>query len=106
MTLIYILQQLATELPSIVVCVVAIVVAFTFHRRAPSATLYVVLACGLTLLLLLLYPLAWQAARHMFDSDAETARRINIAFAVFWSVIRAISTGLLVVAVYQGRGRR
>ena len=105
MTPVYIFQQLLTELPSIVVCLAAITVAFTFHRRAPSATLYVIVACGLTLLLLLLYPVAWQVVRRMFDSEPETVRRINIALAFFWSMIRAISTGLLIIAVYVGRGR-
>jgi hypothetical protein len=102
----YIFEQLLTELPSIVVCISAIVLALTFRRRAPSASIFVILACGLTLLLLLLHPFAWQVARRMFDGDPRMARRINVAFAFFWSMVRAISTGLLVAAAYAGRGRQ
>src|SRR5665811_772702 len=76
-TLSFMLEQLLTELPSIVVLTAGVVLAFIFWRRAPTASLYVVLGCGLSLLLLLLYPLVWQVAHHMFDGDADAGRRIN-----------------------------
>ena len=40
----YIDQQLATELPYALVCTGGIVVALAFWRRAPSSSLYVLLA--------------------------------------------------------------
>lgn len=104
-TIIFVFQQLATELPSILTLIGSIVVAVVLWRRAPSASLYVGLACGLSLVLLILYPVAWQVVRHVAEGDPQTVRRINIAFAVFWSVVRSISTILLVVAVYVGRER-
>jgi hypothetical protein len=105
-TLSFIFEQLLTELPSIIVLTGGIVFAFIFWQRAPAASLYVVLACGLTLLLLLLYPVAWQVAHYLFDyGDATKARRVNIAMAVLWSIARAIATGLLLFAVYTGRKR-
>jgi hypothetical protein len=105
MIFVYIFQQLLTELPSNIVCVVAIVLAFTFHQRAPSATVYVIVACGLTLLLPFLHLMALQVVHLMFDSQPDTVRRIDMGFPIFWSLMRAISIGLLVGAVYTGRKR-
>jgi len=104
-TMMFVCQQLATELPSILTLMGSIVVAGILWRRAPSSSLFVGLACGLSLVLLILYPVAWQVARHVTQGDPQTARKINIAFAVFWSLVRSVSTILLVVAVYAGRER-
>jgi hypothetical protein len=101
----YIGQQLVTELPFILVCICGIGVAVALWRRAPSSSLYVVVACGLTLLLLVLHPFAWQVARHTFEGTALTARSINVAFAVFWSIERGIFASLMLLAVYSGRTR-
>lgn len=102
-TIFYIFQQFLTELPSIIVCIGSIAVAFLLWRRAPSASLFVVLALVPTLLLLIGYPVAWQAVHHLLHNDTDILRKVNMAFAVFWSVIRAISPGLLVTAVYAGQ---
>jgi len=101
----YIAQQLATELPYALVCTGGIVTAVAFWRRAPSSSLYVLVACGLTLLLLVLHPFAWQMARRVFEGTAVTARGINIAFAVFWAVERGLFASLMLLAVYSGRSR-
>src|SRR5208283_5561175 len=87
-TMMFVCQQLATELPSILTLMGSIVVAGILWRRAPSSSLFVGLACGLSLVLLILYPVAWQVARHVTQGDPQTARKINIAFAVFWSLVR------------------
>ena len=68
----YVIQELLTELPSIVACIGGIVLAVTLWRRAPRSSLYVVLACGLTLLLLLAYPIVWQIVRHIFGDLCKT----------------------------------
>src|ERR1035437_7989347 len=101
----YVAQQLATELPYIMVCIGGIVMAVALWRRAPSSSLYVLLACGVTLLSLVLHPFAWQIARRVFEGTALTARGINIAFAVFWSLERGLFASLMLLAVYSGRPR-
>lgn len=98
--ILFVLRQLVTEVPLIIVCIGCIVAAFVFWQRAPSASLYVVLACGFTLLLLIAYPAAWWCARAL---GAQTESAVGMAFSVGWSVARAISTILLVVAAYAGR---
>jgi hypothetical protein len=102
--MVYILQHLATELPSLLTLMVAIVAAVMLWRRAPTSSLCVALACGISFVLLIAYPFAWQVARHVAEGDPGSVRRVNIAFAVFWSVVRSVSTILLVLAVYLGRG--
>ena len=98
--IVFVLRQLITEVPLIIVCIGCIVAAFVFWQRAPSASLYVVLACGFTLLLLTGYPAAWWCARAF---GAQTRSAVGMAFSIGWSVARSISTILLVVAVYAGR---
>src|SRR5437868_5521376 len=88
-------EQLATELPYALVCVLGIAIALIFWQRAPSSSLYVLLACALTLFLLILHPFAWQIARRVFQGTALTARGVNIMFAVFWSVERGLFAGLM-----------
>ena len=101
----YIGQQLATELPYALVCTGGIMMALAFWRRAPSSSLYVLLACALTLLLLVVHPFAWQIARRVFEGTAVSARGVNIGFAVFWSLERGLFASLMLLAVYSGRSR-
>jgi hypothetical protein len=96
-------QQLFNEIPMIVVSFGAIVTAFVLWRRAPVSSLLVVLASISTLVLLIAYPFAYEAAVHLLASNAQSADRIQIAFGVGWSIARAGYLILLVVAVYAGR---
>jgi hypothetical protein len=96
----FILRQLVTEVPLIMVCIGCIVVGFIFWKRAPLSSLYVVLACVLTLLLLVGYPAAWWIARAF---GAKTESILGISFGIGWSIARSVSTILLVMAAYVGR---
>jgi predicted Na+-dependent transporter len=98
--ILFVLRQLLTEVPLIIVCLGCIVAAFSLWQRAPSSSLYVVLACGFTLLLLIAYPAAWWCARTL---GAQTQSAVGVAFSIGWSVARSIATIVLVVAVYAGR---
>jgi hypothetical protein len=98
-----ILQQLFDEVPMIVVASASIVAAFVLWRRAPLSSLLLVLACVTSLALLILYPFAYEAAVRSLGTDGRHVASIKIAFAVGWSVARAIYLILLVVAIYAGR---
>jgi hypothetical protein len=98
--IIYALEQLVTELPMIIVCVACIVAAFVFWRRAPSSSLYLVLACGFSLALFFIYPLAWA---YVLAHGYQTEPGIRFAFSFGWSIFRAIFLILLVFAIYSGR---
>ena|ERR1051326_5275130 len=105
MTLLYIFEQELTELPYMVMCMAGIVVGIIFWRRVPLASMYIVLAFAVTLVFLLAHPVAWQIARHSFERDPQTVRNINVAFALFWSVERAI-VGTLLLNEAAARGER
>ena len=98
--ILFVLRQLVTEVPLVIVCIGCIVAAFVFWQRAPSPSLCVILACVFTLALLIIYPAAWWYARSL---GAKTGSTVTTAFSVGWSMARATSTVLLVVAVYAGR---
>lgn len=96
----FILRQLVTEIPLIMVCIGCIIAGFIFWKRAPSSSLYVVLACSFTLLLLVGYPATWWIARAY---GAQTESVLGASFSIGWSIARSVSTILLVIAVYAGR---
>jgi hypothetical protein len=98
--IIFTFRQLVTELPVIVVCIGCIIVAFVFWQRAPSASLYVVLGCGLTLLIVGLYPVVWWYVRSL-GVGANPIVRDLFSFGI--SVGDAAKIILLVVAAYIGR---
>ena len=99
----YILQALTTEAPSILALAGCVLVGVIFWRRAPLSSLFVLLAGALSLVPLLLLPVAWQVAHNMTGTGRETFRGINMAFSTLWSLMRAVSTMLLLAAVYLGR---
>jgi len=98
-----ILQQLLNQVPMMVADLGAIVTALILRRRAPLSSLLVILACAFTLILLVLYPFAYKAVVRLLAGDSQTVSTINAAFGTAWAVVGAISTTLLVLAVYTGR---
>jgi hypothetical protein len=99
--IIFTFRQLVTEMPVIVVCIGCIVAAFIFWKRAPSASLYVVLGCGLTLVIVGLYPVVWWYVRSLGIGANPIVRDL---FSICISVGDAAKIILLVVAAYIGRG--
>lgn len=98
-----ILQQLLNQIPMMVVDLGAIVTAVILRRRAPLSSFLVITACASTLLLLVIYPFAYEAIVHLLARDAQTLATIKAAFGTAWAVVGAISTTLMVLAVYTGR---
>ena len=96
----YALRQLGTELPLILVLIGCIVAASILWQRAPSSSLYVILACVFTLMLLFMYPFSWAI---VLANGYQKIPGINTAFSVCWSVARGIATVVFVIAVYSGR---
>ncbi len=96
-------RQILTELPTLVVCLGAIVAALVYWRRVPASSLCVLLACGLTAIVLVIWPVAFDVVVYLLGGSAQARQAADFAFRVFWSVVRAIATALLVYAVYAGR---
>ena len=101
--IIFTVRQLLDAVPVIVVCIGCIVAAFIFWQRAPSASLFVVLGCGLTLTIVMLYPVIWWYVRSL-GVGWNPIVRDALSFGV--SVGDAAKIILLVVAAYIGRSKR
>src|SRR5438067_403999 len=93
-----ILQQLLNQVPMMAVDLGAILAALVLWRRAPLSSLLIVLACSLTLALLLVYPFAYKMVVHVVASGPDDVARISALFGVMWAMVGAISTTLLVCA--------
>ena len=98
--IIYAFRQLFAEVPVIIVCIGCIVAASILWQRAPAASLYVVLGCGLTLLILILYPVVWWCVRSLGVGANPMVRDL---FSFGFSVGDGAKIILLVVAAYTGR---
>jgi hypothetical protein len=97
------LRQILIELPAILVLLACIVVAVVFWQRAPLSSLCIVLINIPTVVLLIVWPVAYHAVVNMLGGGSHAAGVTNLGFRVFWSVFRAVANGLLVFAVYAGR---
>jgi hypothetical protein len=98
--ILYALRQLGTEVPFIIVLIGCIITACILWRRAPASSLYIILACVFTMVLLFMYPFSWAI---VLANRYQNIPGINTAFSVGWSVARGIATVLFVIAVYAGR---
>ena len=99
---IFAFRQLLTEVPVILVCIGSIIAAFIFRQRAPSVSLYVVWGCSLTLVIVLLYPVAWWYVRSLGIGSNPVVRD---AFSFIISVADSAKIVLLVAAAYAGRSQ-
>jgi hypothetical protein len=98
-----ILHSLFNSVPMIVVALGSMVATFVLWRRAPLSSLLIVIACISSLVLIIVYPFAYEAVVHLSGSDAPSVARINTAFGIGWSIARASYLILFVFAVYAGR---
>jgi hypothetical protein len=98
--ILFVLPEFLKESPFIITSIGCVVAALVLWKRAPSASHYVLLACGFSLALAVMYPVAWWCVRAL---GAQTQSTIGVAFSVGWSIARSICTILLVFAVYVGR---
>src|SRR5262245_40937434 len=100
-----VLHGFMMQSPVLVVCLVAAVVILTKWSEASLASLWALLGFGLALALCFAIPIGQAAVRHWVTQNGNPAQ-LGAAFtslAVFWSVLRAISYGLLLMAVFAGR---
>ena len=97
------LRQILIELPTILVLLGCIVVAVVLWQRAPVSSLCIILINIPTVVLLIVWPVAYHAVMNMVGGDSHAAGVTDVGFRVFWSVFRAVANGLLVFAVYAGR---
>jgi hypothetical protein len=102
-----VLMQLLGQFPVLVVYVVGVILASLFWRRYPGPCLLVLLATGLLLVVTVTQPFVTQylfRARSDLGWANEKLGRMVGAVGMTGSLLRAIGLGLLLAAVFLGRG--
>lgn len=101
-----ILTHFAVQLPVVIVCLAAGIITFSKRNQAPSASRWALLGFGLALIMTLIIPVSQAAVRQWMIQSGQSSQTINLVFSglgVFWSLLRAATYGLLLVAVFAGR---
>jgi membrane-bound metal-dependent hydrolase YbcI (DUF457 family) len=92
------------QLPVLVACVAGLIVVVASWKKSPSASLWAVLGFALALALCFLVPLGQQILwRFMQDAEVVTRAKATSALGFLWSMLRAVTYVLLLIAVYTGR---
>ncbi|WP_395748590.1 hypothetical protein [Prosthecobacter sp.] len=102
-----ILASLLSQLPILLVSLVALIMIFARSKELSKASMWALLGFGLTLLLCIVIPVVqnmvqrWAIENRELTHDQRASIFTGISF--LWSVLRAISYALLLVAVFAGR---
>ena len=100
------LSMFAIQLPTLIVCFVACLVILGRWKQGSSGSMWALLGFGLAAILCFIVPAGQVAVtqwvRHSGHTAAESASVIA-AVSFLWSVLRAITYALLLIAVFAGR---
>ena len=90
------------QIPVMLVCLAAFVVIPSAWKRAPRACLLALLGFGLAFVLCFAIPIG-QTALQLWMRGVDAASRASLmtGLSVLWSVLRAVSYGLLLLAVFM-----
>jgi uncharacterized integral membrane protein len=100
------LSMFAIQLPTLLVCFVAGVVILGRWKQGSQGSMWALLGFGLATLLCFVVPVAQtglqQWLRHSGRTMVESAS-VMAASSFVWSVLRAVTYALLLIAVFAGR---
>jgi hypothetical protein len=100
------LSMFAVQLPILLVCFVAGLVILGRWKEASKGAMWALLAFGLATILCFAMPLAQAGVQKWMTQGGGTLAERAEAFAALgflWSVLRAVTYALLLVAVFAGR---
>jgi hypothetical protein len=97
------------QLPILLVCLAALGLVLTrWHQKSPALP-WALMGFGLALLLCLAIPVSQLIIQNwLMSSGGDMAHRASISsvISIFWSVLRAVSYGLLAIAIFVGQSQR
>ena len=95
----------AVQIPVLVICFVACVVILARWKEAPKAALWALLGFGLAALIAFIAPAAQTGLQTWIRQSGHTAEGLQAmaGLGFLWSVLRAISYLLLLIAIFAGR---
>jgi uncharacterized integral membrane protein len=100
------LSMFAIQLPTLLVCFVAGVVILARWKQASKGSMWALLGFGLTALICFAIPVTQTAlqdwVRHSGYTTYENAS-VMAGISIVWSILRAITYALLLIAVFAGR---
>ena len=102
------LSMFVTQLPTLLVCFVAGVVILGRWKEASKGAMWALLGFGLATILCIAIPVAQAGVQEWMKHTVATTAERTAVFAglgFFWSVLRAVTYALLLVAVFAGRSR-
>ena len=100
------LSVFAIQLPTLIVCLVAGVVILGRWKEGSKGSLWAFLGFGLAAALCFAIPMAQIAVQNWISHSGHTAiegASVIAGISIVWSILRAISYALLLIAVFAGR---
>ncbi|MEQ1859336.1 MAG: hypothetical protein ABMA13_05325 [Chthoniobacteraceae bacterium] len=98
-------RSLVVQLPVVLVCIAGLVVAVVKWRESGGAAKWALLGFGAVLFLSFAMPVVYSMINQskIAGTDIAQIRAFHMRLNVLWSVLRAVSYGLLLVAIFAGR---
>ena len=100
------LSTFAIQVPTLLVCLVAGVVILGKWKEGSNGSLWALLGFGLAALLCFAVPVAQTGVQDWIIHSGHTAiegASVMAGISIVWSVLRAVSYALLLIAVFAGR---
>jgi hypothetical protein len=100
------LSTFAVQVPTLLVCFVAGVVILGKWKEGSKESVWALLGFGLAALLCFAVPAAQTAAQGWVSHSGHMAiegASVMAGISIVWSVLRAVSYALLLIAVFAGR---
>jgi len=100
------LSMFAIQLPTLLVCFVAGVVILARWKQGSKGSMWALLGFGLATVLCFAVPVAQTAVQAWIKHSGHTiieSASVMAGISMVWSVLRAVTYALLLVAVFAGR---
>ena len=100
------LSMFAIQLPTLLVCFVAGVVILGRWKEGSKGSIWALLGFGLAAVLCFAVPVAQTAVQDWVSHSGHTTierASVMAGISIVWSVLRAVTYGLLLIAVFAGR---
>jgi hypothetical protein len=100
------LSMFALQLPTLLVCLVAGVVILGRWKDGSKGSMSALLGFGLAAVLCFAVPVAQTAVQDWFSHGGHTMienASVMAGISIVWSVLRAVTYALLLIAVFAGR---
>src|SRR4051812_45066606 len=97
------MSSIASQVPVMIVCLIACAVIVVKWREASSGSIWALLGFIVVLLLCLTIPITQYVQYSLIKSQGiGQSAPIIASLAIVWSLLRALSYGLLLVAIFAG----